>query len=55
MILDPVYIGKAAPYMLAHIRQGRYIRDGTLVFVHTDGTPDLERALALKGCPCECW
>jgi 1-aminocyclopropane-1-carboxylate deaminase/D-cysteine desulfhydrase-like pyridoxal-dependent ACC family enzyme len=39
VILDPVYTGKAAACMLAHIRQGRYTRDDTLVFVHTGGTP----------------
>jgi D-cysteine desulfhydrase/L-cysteate sulfo-lyase len=39
VILDPVYTGKAAAGMVAHIRQGRYTRDDVLVFVHTGGTP----------------
>ena len=39
VILDPVYTGKAAAGMLAHIREGRYGLGDTLVFVHTGGTP----------------
>jgi 1-aminocyclopropane-1-carboxylate deaminase/D-cysteine desulfhydrase-like pyridoxal-dependent ACC family enzyme len=39
VILDPVYTGKAAACMIAHIREGRYARDDTLVFVHTGGAP----------------
>ena len=39
VILDPVYTGKAAAGMIAHIRQGRYGKGDTLVFVHTGGTP----------------
>jgi 1-aminocyclopropane-1-carboxylate deaminase/D-cysteine desulfhydrase-like pyridoxal-dependent ACC family enzyme len=39
VILDPVYTGKAAACMIAHIREGRYARNDTLVFVHTGGTP----------------
>lgn len=39
LILDPVYTGKAAGCMVAHIREGRYTRGDTLVFVHTGGTP----------------
>ncbi len=39
VILDPIYTGKAAAGMLAHIREGRYGKDDTLVFVHTGGTP----------------
>ena len=39
VILDPVYTGKAAAGMVAHILEGRYGRDDTLVFVHTGGTP----------------
>ena len=39
VILDPVYTGKAAACMVAHIREGRYARTNTLVFVHTGGTP----------------
>jgi 1-aminocyclopropane-1-carboxylate deaminase/D-cysteine desulfhydrase-like pyridoxal-dependent ACC family enzyme len=39
VILDPVYTGKAAAGMISHIREGRYGKDDTLVFVHTGGTP----------------
>jgi D-cysteine desulfhydrase/L-cysteate sulfo-lyase len=39
IILDPIYTGKAAAGMIAHIREGRFTRDDTLVFVHTGGTP----------------
>lgn len=39
VVLDPVYTGKAAAGMLAHIREGRYGLRDTLVFVHTGGTP----------------
>ena len=39
VILDPVYTGKAAACMVAHIREGRYARDDTLMFVHIGGTP----------------
>jgi L-cysteate sulfo-lyase len=39
VILDPIYTGKAAAGMLAHIREGRYGKGDTLVFVHTGGTP----------------
>jgi D-cysteine desulfhydrase/L-cysteate sulfo-lyase len=39
VILDPVYTGAAAACMIAHIREGRYARADTLVFVHTGGTP----------------
>ena len=39
VILDPIYTGKAAACMVAHIREGRYTRADTLVFVHTGGTP----------------
>jgi D-cysteine desulfhydrase/L-cysteate sulfo-lyase len=39
VILDPVYTGKAAACMVAHIQEGRYTRKDTLVFVHTGGTP----------------
>ena len=39
MVLDPVYTGKAAAGMVAHIREGRYRRGNRLVFVHTGGTP----------------
>jgi 1-aminocyclopropane-1-carboxylate deaminase/D-cysteine desulfhydrase-like pyridoxal-dependent ACC family enzyme len=39
VILDPIYTGKAAAGMIAHIREGRYAPDDVLVFVHTGGTP----------------
>jgi D-cysteine desulfhydrase/L-cysteate sulfo-lyase len=39
IILDPIYTGKAAAGMIAHIREGRFTRDDVLVFVHTGGTP----------------
>ena len=39
IVLDPVYTGKAAAGMIAHIRQGRFGRDDAVVFVHTGGTP----------------
>jgi D-cysteine desulfhydrase/L-cysteate sulfo-lyase len=39
VILDPIYTGKAAAGMLAHIREGRYGKEDTVVFVHTGGTP----------------
>ena len=39
VVLDPVYTGKAAACMVAHIREGRYGRGNRLVFVHTGGTP----------------
>lgn len=39
IILDPIYTGKAAAGMIAHIREGRFSRDDVLVFVHTGGTP----------------
>lgn len=39
IILDPIYTGKAAAGMIAHIREGRFGPDDVLVFVHTGGTP----------------
>jgi 1-aminocyclopropane-1-carboxylate deaminase/D-cysteine desulfhydrase-like pyridoxal-dependent ACC family enzyme len=39
LILDPVYTGKAAAAMLAHIRDGMFGADDALVFVHTGGSP----------------
>ena len=39
VILDPIYTGKAAAGMVAHLREGRFGRDDVLVFVHTGGTP----------------
>ena len=39
LILDPVYTCKAMSCLIAHIRQGMYRRDQTVVFLHTGGTP----------------
>jgi D-cysteine desulfhydrase/L-cysteate sulfo-lyase len=39
VILDPIYTGKAAAGLIAHLREGRFGRDDVLVFVHTGGTP----------------
>ena len=39
VILDPIYTGKAAAAMVAHVREGRFGADDVLVFVHTGGTP----------------
>ena len=41
LFLDPVYTGKAMAGLIAHIREGQYHRDQTVVFVHTGGTPAL--------------
>jgi len=37
VILDPIYTGKAAAGMVAHIREGRFGAEDVLVFVHTGG------------------
>jgi len=39
VILDPIYTGKAAAGLVAHVREGRFGPDDVLVFVHTGGTP----------------
>jgi D-cysteine desulfhydrase/L-cysteate sulfo-lyase len=39
VILDPIYTGKAAAGMVAHVREGRFGSGDVLVFVHTGGTP----------------
>jgi 1-aminocyclopropane-1-carboxylate deaminase/D-cysteine desulfhydrase-like pyridoxal-dependent ACC family enzyme len=39
IILDPIYTGKAAAGLVAHVREGRFGPDDVLVFVHTGGTP----------------
>src|SRR5262249_4270278 len=39
IVLDPVYTGKCAAGMIAHIREGRFERDDIVVFVHTGGMP----------------
>ena len=39
IILDPIYTGKAAAGLIAHVREGRFKADDVVVFVHTGGTP----------------
>lgn len=39
IILDPIYTGKAAAGLVAHVREGRFAKDDVVVFVHTGGTP----------------
>lgn len=39
VILDPIYTGKAAAGLVAHVREGRFGPEDVLVFVHTGGTP----------------
>lgn len=39
IILDPIYTGKAAAGLIAHLREGRFGADDVVVFVHTGGTP----------------
>ena len=39
VVLDPIYTGKAAAGLVAHVREGRFGPDDVLVFVHTGGTP----------------
>lgn len=39
LILDPIYSGKCAAGLLAHIREGRFKPTEAVVFVHTGGTP----------------
>ena len=39
IILDPIYTGKAAAGLVAHMREGRFGPDDIIVFVHTGGTP----------------
>jgi 1-aminocyclopropane-1-carboxylate deaminase/D-cysteine desulfhydrase-like pyridoxal-dependent ACC family enzyme len=39
VVLDPVYTGKAAAGMIAHIRAGLYGPRDVIVFVHTGGLP----------------
>jgi 1-aminocyclopropane-1-carboxylate deaminase/D-cysteine desulfhydrase-like pyridoxal-dependent ACC family enzyme len=41
LFLDPVYTAKAMAGLVAHIREGQFSRDQTVVFVHTGGTPGL--------------
>lgn len=39
VILDPIYTGKCAAGMIAHILRGDFGPDDIVVFVHTGGTP----------------
>lgn len=39
VILDPIYTGKAAAGMAAHLREGRFGPGEVVVFVHTGGVP----------------
>jgi 1-aminocyclopropane-1-carboxylate deaminase/D-cysteine desulfhydrase-like pyridoxal-dependent ACC family enzyme len=39
IVLDPIYSGKCAAAMIAHIRAGRFKPDDALLFVHTGGNP----------------
>lgn len=41
LLLDPVYAGKAMSGLIAMIREGRFDKDDTVVFVHTGGMPAL--------------
>jgi L-cysteate sulfo-lyase len=41
LFLDPVYTGKGFAGLIQRIREGRYRRDETVVFVHTGGLPGL--------------
>ena len=41
LLLDPSYTGKTMAGLIAHIREGRWNEDHTIVFVHTGGTPAL--------------
>lgn len=39
LIIDPIYTGKCAAAMIAHIRRGDFNSGQTIVFVHTGGVP----------------
>ncbi len=41
ILLDPVYTGKAAAGLIDLVRQGRFGRDETVLFLHTGGSPAL--------------
>jgi 1-aminocyclopropane-1-carboxylate deaminase/D-cysteine desulfhydrase-like pyridoxal-dependent ACC family enzyme len=53
IILDPIYTGKCAAAMIAHVRQGRFSPESVVVFVHTGGMPAIftwnENLLAHSG------
>jgi len=39
ILLEPIYVGKAMSGLIDYIRQGKIDQDGTVVFLHTGGTP----------------
>jgi L-cysteate sulfo-lyase len=41
LILDPVYSGKGLAGLIALIREGRWMADQDVVFIHTGGAPAL--------------
>ncbi len=41
IILDPIYTGKAMAGLLDLVKQGRFARDETIIFLHTGGAPAL--------------
>jgi 1-aminocyclopropane-1-carboxylate deaminase/D-cysteine desulfhydrase-like pyridoxal-dependent ACC family enzyme len=41
LVLDPVYTGKTMAGLIAHIREGQFSRDQTVIFIHTGGLPAL--------------
>lgn len=41
LLFDPVYSGKALAGMIDYVRQGRFTRDDTIVFLHTGGAAGL--------------
>ena len=47
ILLDPVYTGKAAAALLAHVAEGRFQADDVVVFIHTGGMPAIFTHAAL--------
>src|SRR5262249_51942349 len=41
VFLEPVYTGKAMAALLAHVRDGVFTADNSVVFLHTGGAPSL--------------
>ena len=41
IFLDPVYTGKGMSALIAHIREGVFTPDESVIFIHTGGTPSL--------------
>ena len=41
IILDPVYTAKAMACLIDHIKQNRFDKNDTIIFLHTGGTPAL--------------